>query len=344
MPHRKFNIVQFGYGVLGKAYVEAFKSKGNHVSIVEANKELVTSYKDKLDIYHLTDDLSGISNVDFIMLMICTPLKDGKLDMSYIYNSVPQVATILKKNPTALVLIRSTVTPKTTVQYKAALHALLPSEQPVYIGMQPEFLRAASSYDDALNPWHVVLGHQDLPSDQIDKFYGLYTKYVTHDKITLLTVDEAELMKIFHNSYNACKISYFNNCLMLCNAMNKKNGTSIDMNNIAKVMVHTCEGLLNSRYGTKSGHAYWGTCLPKDSAELQSLESIYGLDTKFFDSIVNVNEAIKSHNDEVILDGDFHMPFDMLNRNSSTVRVRFSQETARPQKYETQPKEVQVTV
>lgn len=317
-----FNIVQFGYGVLGKAYVEAFKAKGNNVTVIEANKNIVSKFKDQMSIHHLSDDLSHISNVDFIMLMICTPLKNGKLDMSYIYSSVPNVATILKNNPHALVLIRSTVSPSTTKMYTAAVEQLLPKGQKVFIGMQPEFLRAASSYDDALNPWQVVLGHDNLPEHQVDKFFKLYQQYVTKDKIDVLTIEEAELMKIFHNSFNACKISYFNNCMLLCQAMNEKDGTSIDMNNIANVMVKTCEGLLNPSYGTKCGHAYWGTCLPKDSAELQNLEEVYGLTTKLFDSVVQVNEAIKLHDDTEILVGDFHMPFDNLSHNNVKVHLR----------------------
>lgn len=318
---KSFHIVQFGYGVLGKAYVDAFHAKGNKVTVIEANQEMVDNYKTKFDIHHMTEDLSHISNVDFIMLMICTPLKGSKLDMSYIYSSVSNVATILKTNPDALVLIRSTVTPTTTKVYKAALEKLLPG-QTVHIGMQPEFLRAASSYADALNPWQVVLGHDQLPQAQLDKYNALYSKYVTPDRMHTLTIEEAELMKIFHNSYNACKISYFNNCMLLCQAMNEKNGTNIDMNNIANAMVKTCEGLLNPRYGSKCGHAYWGTCLPKDSAELQNLERQYMLPTKMFDSVVNVNEAIKAKNSKEVLVGDYHMPFQSLSHNNMLVQVR----------------------
>lgn len=316
-----FHIVQFGYGVLGKAYVEAFKCKGNQVTVIEANKNMVDDYKDKINIYHMNDDLTNIKDVDFIMLMICTPLKEGKLDMSYLFSSVPNVATILNNNPNALLLIRSTVTPKTTEKYKNALKEILPNNQEVYIGMQPEFLRAASSYDDALNPWQVILGSDNLAQFQIDKFYKLYTQYVTMDRIDNLNIDEAEVMKIFHNSFNACKISFFNNCLMLCEKMNEKNGTNIDMNKIANIMVKTCEGLLNPRYGTKSGHAYWGTCLPKDSAELQNLEKIYDIKTGMFDAIVNVNETIKKQNNTEILVGDHHMSFDKLSNNGVTITV-----------------------
>jgi UDPglucose 6-dehydrogenase len=310
-----FHIVQFGYGVLGKAYVEAFKAKGNRVTVVEANQTMVNEYKGKLDILHMTEDLNHIRDVDFIMLMICTPLKDGKLDMSYIYSSIPNVGTILRNNPNALVLIRSTVSPGTTLMYKANLQGLLPSNQNVHIAMQPEFLRAASSYDDALNPWQVIIGHDNLDPVQIDKFRNLYKMYVPEDKIDELNIAEAELMKIFHNSFNACKISYFNSCLLLCDEMNKKNGTHIDMNKIATVMTKTCEGLLNPRYGTKAGHAYWGTCLPKDSAELQNLEDKYNMTTKLFDSVVQVNEAIKKQNDVEILVGDHHMSFKHLSNN-----------------------------
>lgn len=333
MASSTFHITQFGYGVLGSAYARAFQETGNRVTIVEANPRMVAENKGKIDIYHMSDDLSGITGVDVIPLMICTPLKDGKLDMSYIMSSVPNVATLLRNNPDALVLIRSTVTPGTTMAYKKALEELLPPGQDVYIGMQPEFLRAHSSYQDARNPWQVVLGHVDLPEFQLNKFKQLYLQYVSEDRISFLHLDEAEVMKIFHNSFNAAKISFFNNCKLLCDNMNKVNGTSIDMNKIASVMVKTCEGLLNPHYGTKAGHGYYGTCLPKDSAELQHLEHKYGVTTGLFDAVVKVNDEIVKSDEGEVLVGDHHMSFSNLFDNSA-VKVKVS--IGQPSDMETQ--------
>jgi UDP-glucose 6-dehydrogenase len=99
-----------GYGVLGKAYTQAFIAKGNKVSIIEANQEFVDLHRQELDIYHISENLSHLKNVDFITIMVCTPLdKEGRLNMNYLYSTLPNVSQILLNNPQALVLIRSTV-------------------------------------------------------------------------------------------------------------------------------------------------------------------------------------------------------------------------------------------
>ena len=132
-----------------------------------------------------------------------------------------------------------------------------------------------------------------------------------------MSAEEAELLKIFHNSFNAAKISFFNQCDLLCKQMNSQNMTNIDTNNITETLVHTCEGLRNAKYGTKAGHGYYGTCLPKDGSELSGLESEYGLASSLFAQVVRVNDEVvkidKAENRKEVLHGDFQIScFDMM--------------------------------
>jgi UDPglucose 6-dehydrogenase len=185
--------------VLGKAYTEAFTAKGNKVHILEASQEFVDMHRKKLDIYHISEDINHLKNIDFITIMVCTPLnKEGRLNMNYIYSTLPNVSTVLKNNPDCLVLIRSTVQPMFTKSYTEELRKLLPGQQ-VHVAFQPEFLRAISSHQDAMNPWLVVLGSTMLDQKYKDRFYDLYAQYVSRDKITELSTEEAELHKIAHN-------------------------------------------------------------------------------------------------------------------------------------------------
>ena len=61
--------------------------------------------------YSITDDLSALVGIDLIMISVYTPLKsdDGRLDMSYIYSTLDNVAELVKNNPKSTVVIRSTV-------------------------------------------------------------------------------------------------------------------------------------------------------------------------------------------------------------------------------------------
>lgn len=61
---------------------------------------------------------------------------------------------------------------------------------------------------------------------------------------------------------------------------------------------------MNPKYGLTPGHAYYGTCLPKDSAELAHMEKRLGLRCNMFQSVVDVNNVVKETDTEEVLDGD----------------------------------------
>jgi UDPglucose 6-dehydrogenase len=294
-----FHVVQIGCGVVGYPYACAYRDAGNRVTGIEANTTLVEKYKKELEMYHVNDDLSKIDNVDFILISINTPLKGEGLDLSYLMSSVRNVTTILKNSPNALVVIRSTVPPMTCKIYKEKLEQELGA--PAKVLFQPEFLRAATAYEDAMNPWHVVIGHDK--TDNVDHLKKLYMQFVPDSKISLMSVEEAEFLKVMHNCYNACKISFFNSCGLLVNSINARHTLDIDVNKISSTMVKTCEGLMNPKYGTYAMAAYAGVCLPKDSAELARLEKVYGLPTTLFQSVVDVNNVVKKMDKEEVLIG-----------------------------------------
>lgn len=309
MNHTKqFRIVQIGCGVVGRAYVSAYEKVGCQVIGIEASEKLIEMYKKNMNIYHINDDLSNIKDIDFIMISICTPLKDDKLDLSYLFNSIPNVATLVTNSPNVLVIIRSTVPPTTTREYKTRLEMIV--KHSVNVLFQPEFLRAMSALDDAMNPWHIVFGVDD--GVDVSNLLELYSRFVPKENITIMTIEESELLKVFHNSYNATKISFTNQSSLLCNAISEKHKVPINCEKIMATMVKTCEGIRNPKYGTKPGHAYYGTCLPKDSAELASLEKTYGLSARLFENVVKVNDEIKKTDKEEIINGDHHITFDKL--------------------------------
>lgn len=290
-----FRIVQIGFGVLGKAYHEAYTARGNSVSVLESNKDVVQQFKGNVDIHHTSDNLDSISeDVDFIMIMVCTPaLADSqRLDMSFLHRTLPNVAQLLRTSPDALVLIRSTISPLETRRYRELLQELLPYVK-INIGFQPEFLRQRSAVADALRPWQVVLGSDELDARCRETFRALHLQYTSNDNIVEMALEEAELLKLFHNGFNACKISYFNNCMLLCQRVAESSGCQVDMHTISRAMVKTCEGLFNPSYGTQAGRAYDGGCLPKDSVELGCLEQEYGLSTRMFSSITHVNAVMQ---------------------------------------------------
>jgi UDPglucose 6-dehydrogenase len=307
------HIVQIGCGVVGAAYMKAFQCKGHKVTGIEASPRIINELGSNFRMYHVSDDdMSEISNVDLILISVPTPCKteNGRLDMSYIFGTLDNVKALVRNNPNSIVVIRSTVTPGTVCEYKNALNDQLGGQQ-VEVLFQPEFLRASSAFDDVMNPWHVVIGTHG-GAEPPEALYDIYLDFTDESNIKIMSVEEAELLKIFHNSFNACKISFFNQCNLLCKEISKQNGKKIDANTITHTLVHTCEGMRNVEYGTMTGHGYYGSCLPKDSSELKGLEAEYGLTSRLYAEVVNVNDVVvsidKKEKRGEILEGDFHKP------------------------------------
>jgi nucleotide sugar dehydrogenase len=316
-------IAIIGCGVLGRAYLSAFQSKGHRTFGIDINRNALTECREMLHVpmYHPDDidDIDDVHDMQFIMVCVNTPTsQDGSsgLDMSRVFATVPIVHRLLVDSPTAVVLLRSTVTPGTTHLYKKALEVealKAPSAQGTKrsrhqalgsnVVFQPEFLRAKSSYEDAKSPWCIAIGRDtDLPNELAHALETLYASFVTPDRIHWLSVGEAEVLKMVSNTFNACKISFFNAWFIMCRQIDP----SIDFSHITSAMVHCNEGLLNAKYGTKP-HAFYGACLPKDAGACARLEEQMGITSGMFGAIVAVNQDIKALIPDVVLDGDFHM-------------------------------------
>ena len=87
-----------------------------------------------------------------------------------------------------------------------------------------------------------------------------------------MSFEEAELCKLYHNGFNAAKISYFNQAARMSDAVAEISGNPVSMSAIQQALPASCEGLWNPRYGIRSGTPFQGHCLPKDSQALASLE------------------------------------------------------------------------
>ncbi len=301
-----FKVVQIGCGVVGHAYARAFVAANHDVVGIEASHARINQIGSAYPMRHVDDDLSDVRDVDFILLSINTPLdpEKGALNMKYIWSSLRNVTALLTASPNALVVVRSTVTIGFCANYQQQLCHLLNRDH-VPLCFQPEFLRAKSALADALNPWHVVVGTDHV--GDVKKYVRFQQCFVEPSRISICTIDEAEIMKIFHNSFNAAKISFFNQAGLLVDKIKSRDAKSIDAERTFKLIGRTCEGLLNPNYGLTPGHAYYGTCLPKDSAELAHMEEEYGMKCDFFRQVVEVNNVMRGHDVSEVLHGDNHV-------------------------------------
>jgi GDP-mannose 6-dehydrogenase len=195
----------------------------------------------------IADALAG---ADAVLLCVGTPsLPNGDLDLTFLRRVTQEIAAWQTSTGQPLVVaIRSTVFPGTAEH----LRTLFPSDAPVSIVSNPEFLREGVAVRDFEEPSLLVVGGDAQPAGLVASLYaGLPVEP------SLVSIKTAEMIKYACNAFHAVKISFANEIGALSQAM------GIDG---AEVMATLCaDHKLNASAAyLKPGFAFGGSCLPKD--------------------------------------------------------------------------------
>lgn len=295
-------VVQIGCGVVGEAYSLAYKYYNFPIVGIDVQPDIIKKMKNHgIACYH-ANKVPDHVNADIILLSLPTPCDDGKkLEMKYLWSTIPTVTQLIEQSTglDPIVVIRSTVPPGFSLEYEEELKRN--TKKKFYISFQPEFLRAKSHKEDAINPWKVVFGVKEDENPEVTtRLTNAFLKFVDYDPrlVNVLTIKEAEIYKLIHNYFNALKISFANTMYGISHSIDQE----IDIQKILFLVTETSEGMLNPKYGLKVGSPYMGTCLPKDSRQMHDLAPEGPL-REFIASTIAVNEWIKN-NDELKKDLD----------------------------------------
>jgi UDPglucose 6-dehydrogenase len=293
---RSLKIMQVGCGVVGGAYVRAFKNHGLDMVGVDIVPDILVDLKnDGITAYH-PQDVPDDLQVDVVLISVPTLLikEINRLDMKYVDSTLTLMTKIVKqsKERCPIIILRSTLPPGRTLQYKQDLQNMLGDDRNCFrMAFQPEFLRAKSAYDDAFSPWRVVIGldHNEAYFEQTkQELISLFTTFVNHDMIYIINIEEAEFQKLVHNCYNGMKITFAN----VMHGIAQGQPYDIDAHKVLQIVSNTAEGFLNKNYGLTPGKPYGGTCLPKDIPELTSLAPIDSPYHAFLNNITIVNKYV----------------------------------------------------
>lgn len=220
----------------------------------EGLDHLLLTYKNKITA--TTDYKVALMNTDVTFICVGTPsLKNGAIDISFLTESIKQIATILKNKKTwHLIVIKSTVLPGTTQNLVYPLLEQYTNKKvgsDIGLAMNPEFLKEGVAIKDFLNPDRVIIGFVDEKSRITLR--ELYKNF--NCPIVETSLSAAEMIKYASNTFLATKISFINEIGNLC----KKIG--IDTYDVATGMG------LDKRIGRSfldSGIGWGGSCFPKD--------------------------------------------------------------------------------
>lgn len=161
-------------------------------------------------------------------------------------------------NYDGIVVVKSTVEPGTTDEFSARYPKLS-------IMHNPEFLSAATAFDDFHKQDHVVIGQgKNCTNDQLQDVHDFYREHYPDAEISTCTSLESESMKSFVNCFYSVKIQFFNELYLLC----KHQGSNFET--VKELMVKN--KWISPMHTAVPGHdgkqSYGGACFPKDTNAL----------------------------------------------------------------------------
>ena len=266
-----------GLGFVGSAIEKSFQLKG------------VKQYN--YDKYRNIGSLEDCFNSE--VLFLCLPTVYSETKKEYNKESLHEVISQLVEHKyDGIIVIKSTVEPQTT--NKLYEHYL--TKHKLNLVHNPEFLTAATAFEDFHNQDHIVLGkHNHCGIEKYNKLKELYRTNYPLAKISECNSDESESMKLFVNNFYASKIQLFNEYYLLCEK------TGIDYNRVKELML--MNNWINPMHtnvpGTDGKLSYGGFCFPKDTNALNEYMKREGTKNRVLDAVIRERNEIREDNTNI---------------------------------------------
>ncbi|MGX3043603.1 polysaccharide deacetylase family protein [Helicobacter sp. T3_23-1056] len=275
-----------GYGYVGKAFYEFFKTYEHYqVFVYDNSKEIQERYD------FVKRDCNILNSADLVVVCVPTPSKDdGSVDISFVENVL---ANIRKQT---LVLIKSTIPPNTTnILSKKYLHLRIVFS-PEYIGESTYDLPYPYDFNKEVikTPYFIFGGDIKDTAEIVDIFSKIAGPVKEYIQTTSLN---AEICKYMENSFFATKIIFCNEFYKICETF------GADYNSVRELWLkdpritktHT------AIYNKDDNLCFGGKCLPKDLSGIVKHSTKNGYKPEFLEEVLRSNKRIREEENTNIL-------------------------------------------
>ncbi len=304
-------ILGIGAGYVGGPTMAmiAFKCPQHKVTVVDVNHDRIARWNsDKLPIYEpgldevvqtargrnlffSTDIEKGIKEHDIIFVSVNTPTKtfgDGAgmaADLQYWEKTARQIS---KYSDTDKIIVEKSTLPVRTAE--ALERILTASNRGVRFEVlsNPEFMAEGTAIRDLEEPDRILIGSRETEEGRSarDELVGIYTNWVSEERIITSNIWSSELSKLVSNAFLAQRISSINSISALCEK------TEADVTEVARAVGMDSRigpGFLNASIG------FGGSCFQKDILNLVYLCRHYGLEdvADYWEGVVSINDYQK---------------------------------------------------
>lgn len=281
------NVGFVGLGKLGLECAEAMASSKNEIhgfDIFARDSDRVIIHQDIKD---------AVIDKKFIFIAVQTP-HDSKYDGStpsshlpvkdFNYDTVIDVLHSINEyvvEGQTLVLI-STVLPGTCRE-----HFIPIIKKGVNFIYNPYLIAMGTTTWDMLNPEMVIIGSNNVERSVVDDLVEFYDSIMEkkNTRYEIGTLDEAECIKVFYNTFISAKISLVN---MIQDVAEKSNNINCDV--VANALAKSTQRIMGETY-MKPGMGDGGPCHPRDNIALSHLSKKLNLEYDIFGAIMQSREV-----------------------------------------------------
>ncbi len=259
-----------GLGFVGGSMLKSFKQKKFEVLGYDKFKES-DSFKDCLK-----------SKIMFLALPTIFSEETNTYDKEPMHETCEK---LVENNYKGLVVIKSTVEPETTKIFSEKYN--------LKFIHNPEFLTAATAFEDFHNQKHIVLGKdQNITDNDMKILVEFYKKSYPDAEISICTSTESESMKSFVNCFYAAKVQFFNELFLLCKSMN------CDYDTVKDLMLKNkwINPMHTNVPGPDGKLSYGGYCFPKDTNALLQFMKTKNTNHKVLSAVIEERNEMRNDN------------------------------------------------